>query len=144
MAISRTTCAASDSKDPRHQAALLTSGPGIGREALSVGVAQLLCIVGKELLLQRAHVSVLCLLQFTLASAAFPVSSRSGFLYGHAPRAGGRVLCVECESRVLERGKHTLEPSRARASEHSYSSPRPRESSVRDLRVVCDSQVGSA
>ena len=55
-------------------------------------------IVGKELLLQRAHVSVLCRLQFTLASAAFPVSSRSGFLYGQAPRAGGG--CCASSARV--------------------------------------------
>ena len=67
-------------------------------EVLSVGVAQLLCIVGRELLLQRAHVSVLCRLQFTLASAALPVSSRSGILYGRAPRAGGG--CCVSSARV--------------------------------------------
>ena len=91
MAISRATCAASDSKDPRYQAALLTRGPGTMRNYRSTvcGRGTIIMLVGKELLLQRAHVSVLCRLQFTLAIAALPVSSRSGFLYGHGPRAGG-------------------------------------------------------
>ena len=100
MAISRATCAASDSKDPRYQAALLTRGPGTMRNYRSTvcGRGTILCIVGKELLLQRAHVSVLCRLQFTLASAALPVSSRSGFLYGRAHRAGGG--CCVSSARV--------------------------------------------
>ena len=81
-------------------------------------------IVGKELLLQRAHLLVLCRLQFTLASAAFTVSSRSGFLYGHAPRAGGgccalsarveysSVASIHSSPRVLERAST---PTRALA-----------------------------
>ena len=108
-------------------------------EVLSVGVAQLLCIVGKELLLQRAHVSVLCRLQFTLASAALPVSSRSGFLYGRAPRAGGG--CCASSARVEYASIH----SSPRVLERARTRTRvPRESSARDSRVVCDSQVGTA